>query len=147
MTPYLILDNMMIDQLTYAAKRGVDVAIIMPYIPDKWYAFALGQTYYTELIESGVRIYEYLPGFVHGKVFVSDDDTAVVGTINCDFRSLFLHFECGVFMYRNRTVADVEADYEETLKKCRRVSLIDCRKRSVFIKLSGQFLRLFAPLL
>jgi len=147
MTPYLILDNTMIDQLTYAAKRGVEVTIIMPYIPDKWYAYALGQTYYTQLIESGVRIYEYLPGFVHAKVFVSDDETAVVGTINCDFRSLFLHFECAVFMYRNRTVFDVEADYQETLRKCRRISLLDCRKRSAFMKLAGQFLRLFAPLL
>lgn len=147
MTPYLILDDYMINHLTYAAKRGVDVAVIMPHIPDKWYAFALAKTYYSELIESGVRIYEYTPGFVHAKSFVSDDESAVVGTINCDFRSLFLHFECAVFMYRNPVVRDIEADFQNTLAKSQRVSLLDCKKRPFFIKIIGEVLRLFAPLL
>ena len=94
MTPYLILSNEMITALTYAAKRGVDVKIIMPHIPDKWYAFVLAKTYYNELLDAGVKIYEYTPGFVHAKVFTSDDEKAVVGTINLDYRSLYLHFEC-----------------------------------------------------
>ena len=97
MTPYLILDNEMIDALTRAAKGGIEVQIIMPHIPDKPYAFYLAKTYYEELIAGGVEIYEYTPGFVHAKVFTSDDDTATVGSINLDYRSLYLHFECWCF--------------------------------------------------
>ena len=117
MTPYLILDNGMLDTLTRAAKSGIEVCIIMPHIPDKWYAFAVAKTYYRELIEAGVNIYEFTPGFVHAKVFVSDDDTATVGTVNLDYRSLYLHFECGIFVYDNPVVHKIEKDFQETLKK------------------------------
>lgn len=114
MTPYLILDNEMLTTLIRAAKSGIEVIIIMPHIPDKWYAFAVAKTYYKELIEGGVQIYEYAPGFVHAKVFVSDDDTATVGSINLDFRSLYLHFENGVFIYDNPEVQKVEEDFQNT---------------------------------
>ena len=97
MTPYLILDDTLLRNLGYAAKRGVDTAIIMPHIPDKKYAYLLARSYYPELIEAGVQISEYMPAFVHATSFVSDDEKAVVGTINLDFRSLYLHFECGVY--------------------------------------------------
>lgn len=147
MTPYLILDNEMITTLTRTAKSGIEVIIIMPHIPDKWYAFAVAKTYYEELIHGGVQIYEYTPGFVHAKVFVSDDDTATVGTINLDFRSLYLHFECGAFIYNNRAVYDVEKDFQETLAKCRKVSPADVKERSLFNKIAGKVLRLFAPLM
>ena len=147
MTPYLILDNEMITTLTRAAKSGIEVIIIMPHIPDKWYAFVVAKTYYRELIRAGVQIYEYKPGFVHAKVFVSDDDTATVGTINLDYRSLYLHFECGVFIYNNSVVDRVERDFQETLMKCHKVSLVELRNRSLFSKITGQVLRLFAPLM
>lgn len=147
MTPYLILDNEMITTLTYAAKCGIEVIIIMPHIPDKWYAFVLAKTYYEELISAGVQIYEYTPGFVHAKVFVSDDDTATVGTINLDFRSLYLHFECGTFIYNNQVVRDIEKDFQETLKKCQRVTVTDLRKRKLWEKVCGRVLRLIAPLM
>ena len=147
MTPYLILDNEMITTLTRTAKSGIEVIIIMPHIPDKWYAFVVAKTYYRELIRAGVQIYEYKPGFVHAKVFVSDDDTATVGTINLDYRSLYLHFECGVFIYNNSVVDRVERDFQETLMKCHKVSLVELRKRSLFSKITGQVLRLFAPLM
>lgn len=147
MTPYLILDNEMITALTRAAKSGIEVQIIMPHIPDKPYAFYLAKTYYGELIASGVQIYEYTPGFVHAKVFTSDDDTATVGTINLDYRSLYLHFECGVFIYHNPVVMDVERDFQETLQKCQKVSMTAVRNRSLFTKLYGQILRLVAPLM
>lgn len=147
MTPYLILDNEMVTNLTYAAKSGIEVIIIMPHTPDKWYAFALAKTYYTKLIQSGVQIYEYLPGFVHAKIFVSDDDTATVGTINLDFRSLYLHFECGTFIYNNPVVSEIEKDFKETLAKCQKVTLADVRRRNVFQKLVGNVLRIFAPLM
>lgn len=147
MTPYLILDNEMITTLTRTAKSGIEVIIIMPHIPDKWYAFVVAKTYYRELIRAGVQIYEYKPGFVHAKVFVSDDDTATVGTINLDYRSLYLHFECGVFIYNNSVVDRVERDFQETLMKCHKVSLVELRNRSLFSKITGQVLRLFAPLM
>lgn len=147
MTPYLILDNKVMTALTRAAKSGIEVQIIMPHIPDKPYAFYLAKTYYSELIESGVQIYEYLPGFVHAKVFTSDDDTATVGTINLDYRSLYLHFECGVFIYHNPVVYDVEKDFQETLRKCHKVTLVEVRERSLFTKIYGQVLRLVAPLM
>lgn len=147
MTPYLILDNAMLDTLTRAAKSGVDVRIIMPHIPDKWYAFAVAKTYYKDLIRAGVKIYEFTPGFVHAKIFVSDDDTATVGTINLDYRSLYLHFECGVFLYNNPVVRDVERDFQETLKKCHRIAISDVKKISPFMMLCGRVLRLIAPLM
>ena len=118
-----------------------------PGTPDKWYAFALAKTYYRDLIEAGVQIYEFIPGFVHAKVFVSDDDTTTVGTINLDYRSLFLHFECGVFIYNNPVVRDVEKDFQDTLKKCRRISVADLKKISPGMKVSGRVLRLIAPLM
>ena len=120
MTPYLILDNEMMTALKFAAKRGVEVIIIMPHVPDKWYAFVLAKTYYNELLDAGVQIYEYTPGFVHAKVFTSDDRKAVVGTINMDYRSLYLHFECAAFLYENSEIPAVENDFQETLKNVRR---------------------------
>ncbi len=147
MTPYLILDNGMLDTLTRAAKSGIEVCIIMPHIPDKWYAFAVAKTYYRELIEAGVQIYEFTPGFVHAKIFVSDDDTATVGTINLDYRSLYLHFECGVFMYRNPVVYEIEKDFQETLKKCSKVSVSDMKKNGILMRICGRVLRLIAPLM
>ncbi len=147
MTPYLILDRKMLDSLTLAAKSRIDVKIIMPSIPDKWYAFALAKTYYIELIQAGVKIYEFTPGFVHAKVFVSDDDTATVGTINLDYRSLYLHFECGVFLYNNPVVRDVEKDFQDTLKRCFRISVADVKNLGLKMRLAGKVLRLIAPLM
>lgn len=147
MTPYLILDSEMSTALCRAAKSGVEVQLIMPYIPDKKYAFYLAKTYYSELLKSGVQIFEYTPGFVHSKLFVSDDDTATVGTVNLDYRSLYLHFECGVFIYHNPVVHDIERDFQETLRKCHKVTLLEVKNRSFFVKLYGQVLRLIAPLM
>lgn len=147
MTPYLILDYEMIMALVYAAKRGIDVKIIMPHIPDKRAAFALAKTYYNELLEAGVSIYEYTPGFVHAKIFVSDDEKAVVGTVNLDYRSLYHHFECGVILYRNSEISEIEKDYEETLKKCQVVTEKDYKRQSMVDRITGKVLRIFAPLM
>ena len=147
MTPYLILDNEMLTTLTRAAKSGIEVIIIMPHIPDKWYAFAVAKTYYKELIEGGVQIYEYTPGFVHAKVFVSDDDTATVGSINLDYRSLYLHFENGAFIYDNPEVCKIEEDFQNTLAKCHKVTVTEVRNRKILMKVAGQVLRLVAPLM
>lgn len=147
MTPYLILDNGMLDTLTRAAKSGIEVCIIMPHIPDKWYAFAVAKTYYRELIEAGVQIYEFTPGFVHAKIFVSDDDTATVGTINLDYRSLYLHFECATWMYQCRAVSQVKEDMVETFEISKEISLDMCRRQNIFRRGMQSILRLFAPML
>ena len=135
------------DALCYAAKRGVEVIIIMPHIPDKKYAYLLARTYYPELIASGVKIYEYEPGFTHAKIFVSDDEKAAVGSINLDFRSLYLHFECGAYMYSNDVLHDVEQDFKETLKQCQEITKESCDKYPKGKMLVGKMLRLIAPLM
>lgn len=147
MTPYLILDDDMRTALCYAAKRGVDTIIIMPHVPDKKYAFMLAHTYYPELIESGVKIYEYLPGFVHAKTIVSDGEKAVVGSVNLDFRSQYLNFECGVYIYRNPVNEGIKADFEETLRKCARMTVESYEALPFLHRFCGQALRLIAPLM
>ncbi len=147
MTPYLILDDEMMAALKYAAKRGVETVIIMPHIPDKMYAYLLARTYYSELIKAGVKIYEYTPGFVHAKIFVSDDIRAVVGSINLDYRSLFLHFECAAYVYKGASVKEVENDYINTLEKCQQMTLEDCKKLGIFKRIIGRVLRIIAPLM
>ncbi len=147
MTPYLIIDGEMETALRFAAKRGVDVKLILPGIPDKKYAFALAKTHYKHLLEAGVKIYEYTPGFVHAKVFVSDDCKAVVGTINLDYRSLYHHYECAAYMYQTDCIADIEQDFEETLKKCRQVTPETVKKEKLLTKLAGWILKVVAPLM
>lgn len=147
MTPYLILDHQMIMSLTYAAKRGVEVVIIMPHIPDKKYAFYLAKTYYNQLLEAGVQIYEYEPGFVHAKIFVSDDVKAVVGTVNLDYRSLYHHFECGIVLYENSQIAVIEQDVRNTLEKCLKMTPEDYKKLKLYERAIGRIMRVIAPLM
>ena len=147
MTPYLIIDGEMETALRFAAKRGVDVKIILPGIPDKKTAFALAKTHYKHLLEAGVKIYEYTPGFVHAKVFTSDDCKAVVGTINLDYRSLYHHYECAAYMYKTDCIPDIERDFEETLAKCAPVTKDTIKKEKWYYKLAGWFLKVVAPLM
>ncbi len=147
MTPYLIIDAEMTQALTTAAKRGVDVRLILPHIPDKKSAFALAHTHYHELLDAGVRIYEFIPGFVHAKTFVSDDLKAVVGTINLDYRSLYLHFECAAYLLNMPAVAHVEEDYQRTLKECKQITVDILSKDSFGRKLAGYLLKVLAPLM
>ena len=147
MTPYLILDNELETALTYAAKRGVEVCIILPGIPDKKGAYSLAKNHYRRLLEAGVKLYEYTPGFVHAKVFVSDDEKAVVGTINLDYRSLVHHFECATYLYKTACIGEIEADYQETLKKCSKVTFETVRNEKLYLKVMGRVLKLFAPLM
>lgn len=146
-TPYLILDNEMEKELCLAAERGIDVRIITPAIPDKKLVFLLTQSYYTSLIRSGVRIYQYTPGFIHAKGYVCDDKTAVVGTINMDYRSLYLHFECATYLYDCDAVMDVLQDFKETFPICEEIGIDYCEKRSLPVRIFQCILRLFAPLL
>ena len=147
MTPYLILDGELETALKYAAQRGVDVKIILPGIPDKKLAFALAKSHYRRLVKAGVKIYEYTPGFVHAKVFVSDDNKAVVGTINLDYRSLYHHFECATYMYQTDCIPDIERDFQETLVKCCEVTAATIRNERLFYKVAGGLLQFIAPLM
>lgn len=147
MTPYFIVDNAMLDALQYAARRGVEVSIIIPHIPDKKAVFAMSRTYYPDLIAAGVHVYEYEPGFVHAKIFTSDYEKAVVGTINLDYRSLYHHFECAVYLYRNEAVADVERDFQETMSKCIPVTMEYYKKIPARKRLQGRVMRLVGPLM
>lgn len=146
-TPYLITDHEMTTSLCLAAKRGVDVRIVTPGIPDKKTVYQLTRSHYPELLDNGVRIYEYTPGFVHAKCMVCDDLTATVGTVNLDYRSLYLHFECGTFHYKNHVVAQVRDDFLETLKSCHEVTEYQEDRISLVRQIYYAVLRLFAPLM
>ncbi|MFW5982033.1 MAG: cardiolipin synthase [Halanaerobiaceae bacterium] len=146
-TPYLIIDNEMVTALLAAAKGGVDVRIITPYFADKRYVHALTRSYYGVLIKSGVKIYEYTPGFIHSKTFITDDDYGVVGTINLDYRSLFLHFECGVWLYNSDTICDMKDDFLKTLNLCKEITVDEFKDIKWYNTLARSVLRLFAPLM
>ena len=137
----------MINALILAAQCGVDVRIITPAVPDKRIVYALTKANYAQLLTNGVRIFEYLPGFIHSKMFISDDQRAIVGTTNMDFRSFFLHFESGSVFYGGSTVSSVKADFLETFELCKEVSLSSMKKRSWTMKLTGQVAKLVAPML
>jgi len=146
-TPYLILDEEMSSELTAAAKRGVDVRIYTPGIPDKKLIYQLTRSYYAQLLRGGVRIFEYTPGFLHAKQMLSDDTTAAVGTINLDYRSLYLHFENAVLLYKCAAIRDIRRDFETLEPLCREISLDLAQKRPLRTRIFQNFLRLFSPLL
>ncbi len=146
-TPYLIPDNEFITALCVAAQSGVDVKIIMPHIPDKKLVFIMSRSFYPVLLNAGVKIYEYIPGFVHAKSAVCDDSIAYVGTCNLDYRSFYLHYECGAFMYGVPQIADIKADYLKTLEKCKEITYAEATDVRAITKLTRSVLRLFAPLL
>lgn len=147
MTPYFIVDSEMVSAITFAAKRGIDVRIILPHIPDKKIAFMIARTYYPVLLGAGVKVYEYTPGFVHAKLFVSDDIKACIGSVNLDYRSLYHHFECGAFIYDCNAISDMYQDFIDTQANCIEVTLDYYRNLNIFTKLIGRVARIVAPLL
>lgn len=146
-TPYLILDDEMINALGFAAKKGVDVRIITPHIPDKWYVHMIAWKNYGLLTDMGVKVYEYTPGFIHAKTCVADGKTALVGTINFDYRSFYLHFECGSVLYECSVIKEIVEDFHKTAAVSHLITAEDCEKRSAFKKIAGAILNMFAPLL
>lgn len=146
-TPYLAIDQEFLLSLTNASKRGVDVRLITPHIPDKTYIFRVTQSYYKTLIGHGVKVYEYTPGFIHSKMILSDDKLATVGTVNFDYRSFYHNYECGVWLYNTNSIKDIKNDFEITLNKSIQVT-DEFIKTNInwFERLSGEILKLFAPL-
>lgn len=146
-TPYLIIGSEMATALVNASKCGVDVRIVVPGIPDKKLVYLLTQANFANLIKGGVKIYKYAPGFIHSKCFVVDDVYAAVGTINLDYRSLYLHFECGTFMYRTKAVMQVKQDALATIDQSLLVTLSECQSKKLIVRMFMGALKLFAPLL
>lgn len=146
-TPYLVLDNEMITALTTAAQSGVDVRIITPGIPDKKFVYLVTRSFYQQLSRAGVRIYEYTPGFLHAKMIVSDGDVGVVGTINMDFRSFFMHFECGTVLYGGKIVHDIRRDMTEIMSLSREIDDEWFRHVPWISSIASSVLRLLSPLL
>ena len=146
MTPYLIIDNQLCTCIENAALRGVDVRILLPHIPDKKIVFEMARSHYHRLMDAGVQIYEYEPGFVHAKVYLADGETAMVGTINMDYRSLVHHFENGVWMHRCAAVDRIREDFEATFRKCIRMTK-DNTRWNLPQRFVRAVLKVFAPML
>lgn len=146
-TPYLILDRDMVQELSRAAKSGVDVRIVTPRKYDKWYVYMVTVQNYGELLRNGVRIYEYVPGFIHSKTVVLDDETAVCGSINMDYRSFFLHYEDGVIMNDMPAVQAIKADLEATFNVSEEITLEKWKKRPAWQKIVQLLLEIASPLL
>ncbi len=146
-TPYLVLDQSMRDDLTSAAQSGVDVCIIVPRIYDKWYVYMVNVSNYGKLMEAGVHIYEYKPGFIHAKNVIADDECAICGTINTDYRSFYLHYECGVFLSEMEAVKDMKDDFLRTLEECEEMDLAHWSKRPIGNKVMQAALKVLSPLL
>lgn len=147
MTPYLILSYETRLALVFAARRGVNVTLLLPHVPDKKIPFYIARSYYPELLKNGVHIIEYTPGFVHAKVIVSDDCVASVGTVNLDYRSLFLHFENGIWLYDEAYAEVVEKDFQECVAKGQRMTLRDYEATPLWQRLTGRVMRIFGPLM
>ena len=146
-TPYLVIDNELMNALTSAAKCGVDVRMITPGVPDKWYVHMVTRSYYAPLLRAGVRVYEYIPGFIHSKTMISDDEYGICGTINLDYRSLYLHHECAVWMHGSSAIGDIKASFLDTLHRCVEITPELYRNRSWIMRLGQSLLRVFAPLM
>ncbi|MBU5332418.1 cardiolipin synthase [Anaerocolumna aminovalerica] len=144
--PYLIIDSEMVTALRNAAKSGVDVRIITPYIPDKKIVFMMSCSFYPVLMESGVKIYEFTPGFIHSKNIIVDDLYGVVGSINLDYRSLYFHFECGVWMYKSECIMDMKKDFLSTIEESKLIYYEKSKYKNCFKRFASSILRIFAPL-
>lgn len=145
-TPYLIIDNDLCSSIESAALRGVDVRIIVPHIPDKRIVFGMTRSFYHRLMRSGVKIYEYKPGFIHAKSYIADDEYAMIGTINLDYRSLVHHFENGVWMYQCDSIKDLKADIDDTMAKSIEITP-DMLKAGIITRLIRSIVKIFAPML
>ena len=145
-TPYLALTNEMLTALTFAARRGVDVKLLLPGIPDKKFVYLIARSYYPVLLEAGVKVYQYTPGFNHAKLFLSDGMRAVVGTVNMDFRSFYHHYECAAYLYGNKCIKDIELDFDATIKESRLMTMADYKKINILERAMGKIAKPFGCL-
>lgn len=146
-TPYIIVDNQLKNALIFASKRGVKVSLMVPSKPDHFLTFCVGKTYLKTLAENGVDVYLYMPGFLHSKIFLSDDRIATVGSVNLDYRSLCHHFECGTVLTGNSCIKEIKRDFEITKLSCRKMEKGDYEKLPLKVRFFGRLFRIFAPLM
>lgn len=146
-SPYIVIDNQMFETLSFAAHRGIDVSIIVPSKPDHILTFCIGKIFLKKLIDQGVNVYLYEQGFIHAKTFVSDDKIATIGSVNLDYRSLYHHFECGALMYDKPAIKEIETDFQETLKGCKKMTAESYKEIPLLYRFIGRALRVFAPLM
>lgn len=146
-TPYLVIDNAMKNVLCMAAKGGIDVRLVTPKIPDHWYVHMVTQSNYEDLLAAGARIFEYTPGFMHAKTILSDDDNCIMGSINMDYRSFYLHFENGVWICASPALQDIKADFMDMFSISEEIHYEDWKQRPLYTKLAQSVLRIFAPLM
>lgn len=146
-TPYLILDAEMESALILAVNNGVDVRLVVPGIPDKKTVYQVTKSNYDHLLSKGVRIYEYTPGFIHGKVTLADDVQALVGTVNMDFRSYYYNYECGIWLYKTEVIPDIHQDFEEIFAESTEIKLEDVRKTNPVVRYWRSILKIFSPLM
>ena len=146
-TPYLVIDHTMLNALCLAAKNGLDIRLITPHIPDKWYVHMVTQSNYKILTKNGVKIYEYTKGFVHSKLMVADDEIAIIGTTNMDYRSYYLHHECGVLLYKTESILAMRDDYLKTIELCQEITYEQCLQVNLFKRILQSFLNLLSPIL
>lgn len=146
-TPYMVIDNQLMDSLLFAAHRGIDVSIIVPATPDHFLTFCIGKTFLKTLVDNSIHVYLYQKGFIHAKTFISDDEISTIGSVNLDYRSLYHHFECGAVIYDKETALTIEEDFQETLKDCIEMKSEDYKKIPSHIRILGRVFRIFAPLL
>ncbi len=146
-TPYLVIGHNILSALGGAAKNGVDVRLMLPHVPDKWYVQMVSRSNYEVLLKSGVKIYEYEPGFIHSKTMISDDVVGSVGTVNMDYRSYYMHFECGILFIQSKTIHQVKHDFLMTQQECVEITLEDVQKTNVLVKLVSAILNMFSALL
>jgi len=145
-TPYFVIDDPMIQAIALKAKGGVDVRLLMPHIPDKKSVFYMSRGHYRELLKSGVKIYEYTPGFNHAKNIIVDDKYAFIGTINLDYRSLFLHYECGSLVMLNDSIKEMKEDYDNALSQSELITYDKWKKRPWYQHVIAFILNIFAPM-
>ncbi len=146
-TPYLVIDDKLTNALLFAAQSGVEVIIVTPNIYDKIYVHVLTRSFYQRLIKGGVKIFEFTPGFIHSKVIIADGIVGVLGTANFDFRSLYLHFECSVWMYKTKALEQIFKDFKLILSKSKKITLKDCKNRSLIERILSFILKPFSPFL
>lgn len=146
-TPYFVASSEMLTAILNASYSGIDVRIITPHKPDKWYVHLTTRSYYEVLLKAGVKVYEYLPGFLHAKTVLSDDETSIVGSINLDYRSLNLNYECATWTYNTGVELEIKKDFIETMNKSVEVTLEDIKKKNIIVKILEALINTFAPLL
>lgn len=146
-TPYFIVDSILMESLCLSAKNGVDVKIVVPHIPDKKTAFLLTRSHYKKLLQAGVSVYEYTPGFIHSKCVMSDREIGVVGTVNFDYRSLYHHFECGVWMYKTKALEELALDFDKTIEMSEKMTMDFVKAEKWYYRVLRAIIKVFAPLM